>query len=192
MDLTRDCGAGGCVVSAIQNYTTLVTQTSDVDALKFLIHFLGDITQPLHDEAEKVGGNDISVTWSGATTNLHACWDTQMVEKAAGGGNTSAIVSAFAEKLINEIESGDYKDEAASWISCVDPSKVEDCATGWAQDANAINCAFVLKEDETDQELDGDYYDGAEPYILQQLAKGGYRLGNYLNNVAAAAGTASS
>ena len=167
-------------------------QSSDVDALKFLIHFLGDITQPLHDEAEKVGGNDIKVTWSGADTNLHHCWDTQMVEKAAGGGNTATTVNAFASKLIDEIENGDYKSDKDSWISCVDPSNVEDCAVGWAQDANAINCAFVLKEDETDQELDGDYYNGAEPYILQQIAKGGYRLGNYLNNVAAGASAGSS
>jgi len=45
-------------------------------ALKFLIHFFGDITQPLHCEALDVGGNTIDVTWNGASTNLHAVWDT--------------------------------------------------------------------------------------------------------------------
>ena len=79
MDLNRDCGTGGCVVSAITNYTQIVndgryTLAHRQQALEFIIHFLGDITQPLHDEAEKVGGNDIPVTWKGATTNLHACW----------------------------------------------------------------------------------------------------------------------
>ena len=186
VDLTRDCGKGGCVVSAIQNYTEIVTQSQDVDALKFLIHFLGDITQPLHDEASEVGGNRIKVTWRGAATNLHHCWDTQMVEKLAGG-SAKTIATSFAKTLIQEIESGDYASEKDSWVSCMDPTNVETCATQWAQDANALNCQFVLVNDETDQELDGDYYTGAAPLISQQIAKGGYRLGAYLNAVATTA-----
>lgn len=31
----------------------------------FLVHFVGDITQPLHDEAYEVGGNDVDVTYQG-------------------------------------------------------------------------------------------------------------------------------
>ena len=57
----------------------------------------------------------------------------------------------------------------------------------WAQDANALNCVYVLKADETNQELDGAYYAGAQPYIELQIAKGGYRLGAWLNALAAAA-----
>jgi len=38
--------------------------TQKKQALEFLIHFLGDITQPLHTEAEEVGGNDIDVLWN--------------------------------------------------------------------------------------------------------------------------------
>ena len=179
-------------MTALSNYTQIVTQSQDVDALKFIIHFLGDITQPLHDEAEKVGGNDIAVTWDGAATNLHHCWDTQMVEKVAGGGSSASTVTSFSQTLIQEIDSGDYSSQKADWISCVDPTKIEDCAVQWAQDANAINCKFVLVNDETNQELDGDYYTGAAPYIKQQIAKGGYRLGAYLNNLAAQAVPASS
>ena len=179
------------MVSAIANYTQRVQDgrlsvENTKEALEFLIHFLGDITQPLHDEAEEVGGNDISVTWDGETTNLHACWDTQMVEKAAGGENSTGTVESFSQTLIDAIDSGDYSSEKASWVSCVNPSTASNCALEWAQDANAINCAYVLKSDESGQELDGDYYTGAKPYILQQLAKAGYRLGAYLNNIAAA------
>lgn len=155
--------------------------------MEFIIHFLGDITQPLHDEAEEVGGNDIAVTWDGATTNLHACWDTQMVEKAAGGENSTATLDSFAGQLIVQIDNGTYSGDKDGWVSCVDISTAEDCALGWAQDANALNCVYVLKTDESGQELDGDYYTGAEPYILLQIAKGGYRLGAWLNALAAAA-----
>ena len=155
--------------------------------MEFVIHFLGDITQPLHDEAEEVGGNDISVTWDGTTTNLHACWDTQMVEKDAGGENSTAVIEDFAGKLITQIDSGMYESEKADWISCTDITTASDCATEWAQDANAFNCQYVLKTDESGQELDGDYYTGAVPIFELQIAKGGYRLGTWLNNLAAAA-----
>lgn len=68
MDYTRDCTAAGCSISAIANYTQRVTDgrlsaTNTNQALMFLVHFLGDITQPLHDEALDVGGNTITVTF---------------------------------------------------------------------------------------------------------------------------------
>ena len=86
-------------------------------ALEFLIHFLGDITQPLHDEAKAVGGNDISVKWNGATTNLHHTWDTEMVEKSAGG-NTDAVINSYATTLKARIDTGAYASSKASWVSC--------------------------------------------------------------------------
>lgn len=73
VDYDRDCGKSGCSVSAIANYTTRVQSTSLSDtevnyALRFLVHFIGDITQPLHDEAYEVGGNDVDVTFNGTDT----------------------------------------------------------------------------------------------------------------------------
>ena len=61
------------------------------------------------------------------------------------------------------------------------------CATQWASDSNVINCQYVLKVSESGKELSGSYYTGAKPYIAQQIAKGGYRLANWLNAIAAAA-----
>lgn len=163
-----------------------LSATDRKQAMEFLIHFLGDITQPLHDEAEEVGGNDISVTWDGATTSLHACWDTQMVEKIAGGENSSATVDSFAATLIAQIDNGTYASQKADWVSCADITKASDCALEWAQDANTLNCQYVLQNDESGMELDGTYYTGAVPYIELQISKGGYRLGAWLNALAAA------
>ena len=66
-DLSRDCPERACVVSAINKYTE-VLQTADAshgekaEALKFLVHFVGDIHQPLHvSHAKDKGGNDIKV-----------------------------------------------------------------------------------------------------------------------------------
>lgn len=38
------------------------------EALKFIVHFVGDITQPLHDEAYETGGNGVDVTYQGSCT----------------------------------------------------------------------------------------------------------------------------
>jgi S1/P1 Nuclease len=49
--------------------------------LRLLIHFIGDIHQPLHVGVEGTsGGNDIKVTWFGTPTNLHRVWDANLIE----------------------------------------------------------------------------------------------------------------
>lgn len=50
-----------------------------MQALEFLVHFVGDITQPLHDEAYEVGGNDVDVTYQGTyillkSPNIACCF----------------------------------------------------------------------------------------------------------------------
>jgi hypothetical protein len=51
-------------------------------ALKFLVHILGDLQQPLHSGyAADRGGNDVRLSWFGQTSNLHAIWDTQLIEQ---------------------------------------------------------------------------------------------------------------
>jgi hypothetical protein len=90
VDYERDCKKSGCIVSAIQNYTE---QLLDVDlvywrrvqAVKFLVHFLGDIHQPLHNENYGRGGNDILVDFDGERVKLHHVWDSNIPEKIVGG-----------------------------------------------------------------------------------------------------------
>jgi hypothetical protein len=49
--------------------------------LKMLIHFVGDLHQPMHlGRAEDRGGNDIQLQWFGRGSNLHRLWDTNMIE----------------------------------------------------------------------------------------------------------------
>jgi hypothetical protein len=52
-------------------------------ALKMLVHFLGDLHQPLHmGHATDLGGNTVKVKYFGRDTNLHTVWDTNLVESA--------------------------------------------------------------------------------------------------------------
>ena len=73
--------------------------SSLLDATRFVIHFVGDIHHPLHDEALDVGGNTISVTYDSDTTNLHAIWDTQIPEQLAGG-STIGTAKSWAASLV--------------------------------------------------------------------------------------------
>jgi hypothetical protein len=74
VDFERDCKADGCVVSSLQNYTSQLLDAElwpwrRSQAAKFVIHFVGDIHQPLHAEDVARGGNGIHVNWEGHEFN---------------------------------------------------------------------------------------------------------------------------
>ena len=49
--------------------------------LKMLVHFVGDLHQPLHiGRKEDKGANDIQVQWFGKGTNLHSLWDSKLID----------------------------------------------------------------------------------------------------------------
>jgi hypothetical protein len=57
------------------------SQADKVFYLKFLVHLIGDLHQPLHvGRAEDKGGNDIKVKWHYKKSNLHRVWDSEMIE----------------------------------------------------------------------------------------------------------------
>ncbi|KAI0086448.1 nuclease Le1 [Irpex rosettiformis] len=120
---TRDCSSG-CILTAIANYTTRVAETSlsatqRQEALKFLDHFLGDIGQPLHVEAEEVGGNDISAKCGSSSTNLHAAWDTGILTKNVDA-NHGGEATTYASYLVTEIKTGSFNSLTSNWLSCTD------------------------------------------------------------------------
>ena len=74
--MDRDCGDKVCIVEAIGNYTTrLMDPTLDPrqkdEALLFFLHFMGDITNPLHNIGKLRGGNDYHAKFDGHSANLH-------------------------------------------------------------------------------------------------------------------------
>ncbi|KAF2490279.1 nuclease PA3 [Lophium mytilinum] len=191
VDYTRDCGESGCVVSAIQNYTSRVVDdslstTERQMALKWIIHFIGDIHQPLHDEALDVGGNTIDVTFEGTDTNLHHIWDSNIPEKLIGGYSLT-LASSWAKTLTAEIKTGDYKSEASGWLDGISLDDPVTTSMSWATEANAYVCSTVLKggvSAVSGKELDGSYYTAAIPVVELQIARAGYRLAAWLNLIA--------
>lgn len=55
-------------------------------ALKFIVHFIGDIHQPLHTgRPQDLGGNQISLEWFGKQDNLHSVWDNGIIRARLNG-----------------------------------------------------------------------------------------------------------
>ncbi len=76
----------GDALTALARFTSTVRDPSasrgdKALALRFIIHIVGDVHQPLHaGNGEDRGGNNVEVLWFGQPTNLHSVWDTKMIE----------------------------------------------------------------------------------------------------------------
>ncbi len=74
-------------------------------ALKWIVHLVGDIHQPLHaGRAEDRGGNSIKCTWFGEETNLHRIWDSEIID--ATKLSYTELSDAIQRMVTVEIESG--------------------------------------------------------------------------------------
>src|SRR5690606_6498314 len=90
----RDCPDGNCIIGAIQAQQALLADRSQprqarAEALKFLVHFLGDVHQPMHaGYPHDRGGNGYQIQYrgegapEGEGTNLHGVWDYWLLRSA--------------------------------------------------------------------------------------------------------------
>jgi S1/P1 Nuclease len=179
----RDCKPspkGDCVVAAINRGVEAlrdphVTGPERVQALMFLVHFVGDIHQPLHASEGKTatglpdrGGNLIPVDFYGQETNLHRVWDSELISHS---GETQAELlkelSALAESLPRETFTST---SAASW------------ATESHQKARTHTYGDLPQDFARTEPSLGDAYEEAElPTLKKQLALAGYHLALALN-----------
>lgn len=187
----RDCGSRGCVVGAIGNYTKqllniTLPEWQREQAAKFIVHFLGDIHQPLHAENLAVGGNTIHVFFESKPTNLHHVWDTSIPEKLVGGYALPYSV-LWSQNLTTSILSGPYSAVAKTWLDGLSLEDAEGSALLWATESNALVCTTVLKEGRdaiNGTELAGSYYDAATAVVEEQVAKAGVRLAKWMDLIA--------
>jgi len=162
----------------------------------FIIHFLGDIHQPLHTEHYGRGGNDLKVNFNGSKTNLHAVWDTHIPMTLRGlpvKEGDDPIIKAAASAWAKDLASSSITPALLQKQECVNLADAQGCALKWATESNAKLCSYVLKpgKDWLEQnDLDGVYYQGATPIVEDSVRKGGLRLAAWLNAIAAARSSA--
>lgn len=134
------------------------------EALKFLVHMVGDLHQPLHvGTGDDRGGNQVLVTWFGEPSNLHTVWDSEIID---------------SEEL-----------SFTEWVAFLDVSADERAAwqqgsyLDWAEESRALRGVVY---DLGDRRLSWDYRFRALPVIEQRLRQGGVRLAHVLNRIYAA------
>jgi hypothetical protein len=132
--------------------------------LKMLVHFVGDLHQPMHiGQREDKGGNALQVQWFGKGTNLHSVWDTKMIE----GWNMSYLeladnASYLSKKQVKTIQKGTVVD--------------------WVNEVHEIT-KEVYKSVEVGENLRYRYSYDHFGIVRNQLQKGGIRLAKILNDI---------
>jgi len=198
----RDCGSaqnpGYCPVSAISNYTQRVSDLSlphseRQEGLKFLLHFMAEITQPLHiGFTSDRGGNKISVIppWDHPFTKagkpistprvrpLHVIWDSHILQY-----HLNAIGSSWtdwAESLARSID-----------ISSIDTTELKgsplDYAISTVTDSSQLACTVAYKSGSdwitSGDSLDAKYYNDAVSVVTEQIIKAGISIAQVINEI---------
>ena len=158
-----------CVVDRIELIKNILSDSNTprddrIEALKFVVHFVGDVHQPFHAIGEAAGGNGIVVTQFGSTEcgrhpcNLHGAWDSGLIEHTAMGRDEYV---AHLEKLIS--------DEHLT-------------ATGspeeWANESHEYAKSALLPDR---AQIDENYYETEIKVVDRRLALAGLRLAALLN-----------
>jgi hypothetical protein len=179
LDMARDCPKGDCVITAIANFRAALKNPSTPpekrkEALMFLVHFVGDMHQPLHcsDNKDK-GGNDVRVIFAGAErpSNLHSAWDTGILERM--GKEDDLYPALLKEALKNR----------RKWS--------QGTVESWAEESHqaAVDTTYgklpvkpvAGTPNTTPIPLDAAYQQAAIPVIRTQIEKAGDRLARLLN-----------
>jgi hypothetical protein len=192
----------GCVTKALEYNIAIVKDKSRsaidrANALRYVIHFVGDLHQPLHDEDNDDQGGNCTVMQifdNPRPGNLHSLWDSGLIQHALDAKATTQ--AAYAAELDSRFQA---KYEAMSTAKADDP-----VTWAWNSYALAVSVAYgnlqpsipVEKPDpqvtcqaERDKvtalhiSVGDAYYQKAMPVIDEQLATGGYRLAYLLNSL---------
>lgn len=176
-DAARDCPTGDCVVGQIERDERVLADRSltppvRAEALKFLIHFVGDIHQPLHcaDNHDR-GGNEVKVVLERHSTNLHAVWDNDVVK--ALGRDPDAVAAELEQQIAPQQSAQWQRGSAADW------------ANGSFQIARREIYGHLNGIESTDARiiLSREYARAQSAIVSEQLEKAGVRLASILNRI---------
>jgi hypothetical protein len=148
-------------------------------ALRFIVHLIGDLHQPFHvGKCCDRGGNDVKVTFFGKPTNLHAVWDSQLVD------DEQLSFTELAAKLERHISNQDvvrwWDINPRDWIS--ESAEIRDTLYPTAADMpKPVKGKKVKKGERALPDLSYAYVYRFTPVMERRLSQGGVRLAAYLN-----------
>jgi hypothetical protein len=206
----NDCPSQGCLVTAINTQiatlrSTTATPQDRAMALLFLIHFVGDLHQPLHTTTNNDrGANCLPVDFfnhlpnegpnEAFKPNLHGVWDTELVERDMSGASVAQFSAHLREKYATSIPtwlSGSF--DLKIWISESHnlartaaygqlPTHVQveaPVAVNVCSDDNHVSTRLAALH----EVIDANYSGNVAPVIEVQLTKAGARLAAILNHI---------
>ncbi|MFZ0959773.1 MAG: S1/P1 nuclease [Terriglobia bacterium] len=211
--MAESCPAStGCVTSALQHQIELLRRgdaepRERADALRFIIHFVGDLHQPLHCVSNNdMGGNCVPVEFFGNppveknpdyetyAPNLHAIWDSGIIQKLKGTESVQqwaaaldaqfgARMSGWEKQGINvedwAWESHELADAAVyAKLPVAIPVEQPQPVKGCSDDNHVSTRMLKLHE-----QVSQPYVDAVAPTVNEQIAKAGIRLAMVLNQI---------
>lgn len=164
---SSDAPPEGDAATALAHFTKILKDPkASVDdrrlALRFIVHIIGDLHQPLHvGGGDDRGGNDFKVTWFGKPSNLHSVWDSALIERR------SLSYTEYARWLSRGITS----EQVISW-SVRDPGI-------WMKESIALRRVIYP----TNPDLSWSYSYTHSASVDERLKQAGIRIAAYLNAV---------
>ena len=132
--------------------------------LKFIVHLIGDAHQPMHvSRAEDKGGNKIQVRFNGRGTNLHALWDSKLLDKQ--GLNNAGFAARYDVQTPAQI---------ASWQNSP--------PIDWMYESYLLSTRLYA-ETATNRDLTVAYYNQHIALADKRLEIAGIRLAGVLNRI---------
>lgn len=208
LDYPADCPKGNCIIDAILNQTrTLMDTTLPAaarrNATMWVLHFFGDLHQPMHASGYKYGGNLVRPVCFGpmdecnngtSTTtipgekvlSLHSVWDSAIPRKLRGlkAYETPQVDKEAAKLWAEEI----YQSQQAEAVfSGEEQCGSMGCVVDWAAESNRLVCEHALAKGEKwvlSHDLSLDYFLQNAMVVQSQVGKAGLRLGRWMNALA--------
>lgn len=157
----------GDAVTALQRFSMVLRdpKASRRDkqlALRFVVHIIGDLHQPLHaGKPGDRGGNEVKVNWFGRSTNLHAVWDNALIDEE------QMSFTEWTDRLQRHTE----------------PQQVIDWWVGnpivWIAESAQIRDTIYPEGDS----LGYEYVYRHTPTVKRRLSQAGVRMAAYLNQL---------
>ncbi|KAH9274297.1 hypothetical protein BASA83_003295 [Batrachochytrium salamandrivorans] len=192
----RDCADGICLSSAIARHNRILMESTSPDdpgaeeSLKYIIHFISDVCQPLHTDGREKGGSLTVIHFGGKRWTLHTMWDKHIPEKRVRV-DFQGSEALYANYLIESIKTGENKVPSKSWTSKLPIDAVNDIgnsmvAIDYTADSYELSCSVIWPEYNTHRErnLGKKYYDDFFKTVDIQISKAGLRVANWLNKLA--------
>jgi hypothetical protein len=204
----------GCVTTALAEQVGVLRDASRspearADALRFIIHFVGDIHQPLHAITNNdLGGNCVPVTFFGRTPkesqpgsgsfhpNLHSIWDVDIVEHLSVNESSSSLAKGLEMRFASRIPAWEAQPADFTAWAWESHGLAEVVVYGHLPHSLPIEAprpirscpdhkdtAAYAKILQIDENLAEPYQDSAAPVAEEQLAKAGARLAALLNSI---------